>query len=419
MALVTGCTVATATPAFTAAVTPADAAATLTVGARFDVAMAATGTALHLTAVAPTGTLPPTGTPVVAGTVAPSSTAAPTTPAPATQAPPPPGSSTATASGACTPRTDWPTYTVKPGDTLTWLAALTQSSVDALVLANCLPDTHLVAGQLLRVPQLPATVTPTAAASPQAPLAIYSFSVSPQDVSLNDNLMVTWNTNGFKAKLVQTVAQAVGPFAFDDLPPSGTRLVPFYGGHWNDFVLYAYTGDLATVVTSTVVSVRQHCPAPWYFQMTTRLCPNGPAETIAAVEQEFENGWMLWLDHLPANSMLSGPTHTRLIFVFYNADWSMVPYADTWDASQHDSDPTLTPPAGRVQPVRGFGLVWRSQPGVRAKLGWALAAEQSFNTQYQEVSGYDWNQGCTYLQRIDGKVAGTCRRSPGWFFATP
>jgi LysM repeat protein len=52
------------------------------------------------------------------------------------------------------------------------LAAKTNTSVDALRLANCLPNNNIVAGQQLRLPFLPppptATWTPTATSSPTA-----------------------------------------------------------------------------------------------------------------------------------------------------------------------------------------------------------------------------------------------------------
>ena len=41
------------------------------------------------------------------------------------------------------------------------------------------------------------------------------------------------------------------------------------------------------------------------------------------------------------------------------------------------------PPAGLLQPIRGFGKIWRETSGVRDKLGWATVPEQGFDTQWQ------------------------------------
>ena len=40
-----------------------------------------------------------------------------------------------------------------------------------------------------------------------------------------------------------------------------------------------------------------------------------------------------------------------------------------------------TPPAGLVEPVRGFGKVWRENPAVRQALGWATAPENGEQAQ--------------------------------------
>lgn len=58
--------------------------------------------------------------------------------------------------GPCILRTDWPTYTVSRGDTLSGIARRTSSTVAELTAANCLSDANLLfAGQVLYVPRLP------------------------------------------------------------------------------------------------------------------------------------------------------------------------------------------------------------------------------------------------------------------------
>lgn len=56
----------------------------------------------------------------------------------------------------CVERLDWLEYTVLPGDTLSRIALITESTVEELVAANCLPNAHTIQrGQILRVPRLP------------------------------------------------------------------------------------------------------------------------------------------------------------------------------------------------------------------------------------------------------------------------
>ena len=71
-----------------------------------------------------------------------------------------------TSAPTCTPRTDWPLYTVVTGDTLGKVAVRSGTSTAALIQANCLTNANLISvGQSLRVPRqpLPPTVVPPTA----------------------------------------------------------------------------------------------------------------------------------------------------------------------------------------------------------------------------------------------------------------
>ncbi len=61
---------------------------------------------------------------------------------------------------SCSPRTDWPIYSVLSGDTLGSIAQRSNSTADALAAANCLSNANNIhTGQQLRVPQQPAPPT--------------------------------------------------------------------------------------------------------------------------------------------------------------------------------------------------------------------------------------------------------------------
>lgn len=73
----------------------------------------------------------------------------------------------------CGPPLGWTIYRVRPGDTLSSIARATGSTVQALMLANCLPSDKIRVGQILYVPRLPIptvaipfTPTPTPTPSP-------------------------------------------------------------------------------------------------------------------------------------------------------------------------------------------------------------------------------------------------------------
>jgi hypothetical protein len=94
--------------------------------------------------------------------------------------------------------------------------------------------------------------------------------------------------------------------------------------------------------------------------------------------EHFEHGVMLWVSSQNA------------IFILYEDNlsprWAEV--TDQWAAGQPESDPSLVPPAGLYQPVRGFGLAWRFNDAVlgqsvRNRLGWATDQEGALTGGYQ------------------------------------
>jgi LysM repeat protein len=99
----------------------------------------------------PTDTLTPTWTATSTAT----STATPTDTATST-----PTFTPSPVPTQCIPRYDWPIYMIRRGDTLSSLSVATGSSVQELMLANCLADSQILAGQPLHVPRLPSSPTP-------------------------------------------------------------------------------------------------------------------------------------------------------------------------------------------------------------------------------------------------------------------
>lgn len=89
-------------------------------------------------------------------------------------------------------------------------------------------------------------------------------------------------------------------------------------------------------------------------------CAQGTPTTLNSASQIFERGNMIWLQ---------GP-----IYVLYN-DGRFQRYDDTYVAGVDPETGGEVPPAGLIEPVRGFGKVWRSNPDVRNGLGWGITAE--------------------------------------------
>ena len=101
----------------------------------------------------------------------------------------------------------------------------------------------------------------------------------------------------------------------------------------------------------------------------TRLgCPVGEQIGVPGEEVYFQNGHMLWRPD------------AGLIYVLFDIErpggWGA--FVDTFQPTDLESDPTIVVPtsaaAGQVysQPTGRFGKLWRENPWLREKLGWAL-----------------------------------------------
>ncbi|MBN1427103.1 MAG: hypothetical protein JXB07_01880 [Anaerolineae bacterium] len=124
----------------------------------------------------------------------------------------------------------------------------------------------------------------------------------------------------------------------------------------------------------------------------------------SVIEQPYENGFMFWLGRAIDEKCKLEHTFTPgsgeiWVAIFDESgrrgEWLI--FIDEWsEGNDPEMDPALTPPAELMQPVRGFGKVWRDllTEEQRQQLGWARAIELPFPTDYRyEGSGFINNQG--------------------------
>lgn len=90
---------------------------------------------------------------------------------------------------------------------------------------------------------------------------------------------------------------------------------------------------------------------------------------------------MIWSDHL-------GWYAQPVIYVLYD-DATYQRLEDGFDSAVDPVSGGETPPSGLVEPILGFGKVWRDQPGVRQALGWATAGEMPGSGRFQLFFGGD------------------------------
>jgi len=135
-------------------------------------------------------------------------------------------------------------------------------------------------------------------------------------------------------------------------------------------------------------------------------CPAQALVNVPAASQIYDNGRMIWVD-LGAGgkkiySIYNSPVAPGRPLTFQVND-------DTWTTAE-PGEYGLTPPAGHVAPVRGFGKLWVSNKFVREALGWPLAAEQGGSAVVQQFSSGAtvlWMPGDSTVYVLDQRPGNT------------
>lgn len=239
--------------------------------------------------------------------------------------------------------------------------------------------------------------TPTA--GPLSPPTIFSFTADRTTIIQGEEVTLSWEATGGTEAFIQWVGSngiwAGGSISSD--PNKGTFTAAPDGN-----------GDIVLIVRNNAGDAEAHlqlvieCPHDWSPPLDgpppmASGCPGGVVYTTGA-QQSFERGFMIWLETQDT------------IFVFYDEGSSgSTPspykvYGDDFSEGDPESDPSIVPPAGLHQPVRGFGLVWRANPDVRDRLGWATAPEAEFQSWLQGFSGTGLHSSFTLLEGIDDTI---------------
>ncbi|MBI1280310.1 MAG: hypothetical protein GC179_19450 [Anaerolineaceae bacterium] len=111
---------------------------------------------------------------------------------------------------------------------------------------------------------------------------------------------------------------------------------------------------------------------------TVDVRPTATLGQIQVAEEVFEHGRIFWIQ--PRKQM----------WVMYDngqgtGEWKV--YDDTWVDGDPASDPSIVPPEGKYQPLRGFGKLWREHQEIRDRLGFGITPEFGY------VSNYEYHPG--------------------------
>jgi hypothetical protein len=230
-------------------------------------------------------------------------------------------------------------------------------------------------------------------AKPAQPPNILTFTANVSIADPGETITLHWETN--HATTVTLYHLLGGVFgSFWNVAPTGsmTYTISSSSRNYETFALYA-SGNNSYPDASASLTLPLSCPFTWFFAPAPDVCPQEAPLLSPSAEQQFEHGVMIWVGEEDLIYVLFDDTA-------YTDGWAA--YEDAWQEGDPVDDPAIVPPPGFYQPQRGFGLVWRDQPLVRDRLGWALAAEAAGNTAVQRTSYFKYNH--IYLRALDDNV---------------
>jgi hypothetical protein len=212
--------------------------------------------------------------------------------------------------------------------------------------------------------------TPVPATAILTAPSVLTVTVSPAEIDPGDSITLIWEAIGERVVIYPLNALGQLTVPIYEVPISGGLVVTPSAGLRNQasYVLYALQGSQSSEPAFAMVRIR--CPDAWFFTDPPDVCPASPAHPTAMQAQHFERGLMLWTawdDRIHILYSDGGAPH-----------WDVQP--NQWFEGMPASDPAIVPPAGLYQPVRGFGVAWRTgyvSPSqvVRGRIGWATDEE--------------------------------------------
>lgn len=138
-------------------------------------------------------------------------------------------------------------------------------------------------------------------------------------------------------------------------------------------------------------------------------CPtNGAPTSNTTAVQTFERGLMVYVAGTPGS-----------IYVLMS-DGRFRRFDDTWIEGVHPDSAGMSPPPGLIEPIRGFGKVWRDNLDVQSALGWGVTPEAGDTSSiqlFERGRAITLPQIAASVILVDdlGGSSGTWRANPGGF----
>lgn len=237
----------------------------------------------------------------------------------------------------------------------------------------------------------PATLTATSAPT-QAGLSVEYFTTDTEVVKPGDNVTLFWGLRGATTAQIYRLNAQNEPIWRWDVNTAGKITVATRTDE-RDIARFLLVGADSGVEVEQLLLIPMECPERWFFEPPPESCPGAPAELSIQAEQTFEHGRMIWV-----------AAQDRIYVIFEDGltpAWAQ--YPDNFAEGDRELDEDLVAPPGLQQPVRGFGLVWRDNPRVQDRLGWATTPEVAFEGMFQADS-IELSVATLYLRTRDGGI---------------
>jgi hypothetical protein len=247
----------------------------------------------------------------------------------------------------------------------------------------------------------PATLTATSAPT-LAGMSVEYFTTDSEFVKPGDNVTLFWSVRGARTAQIYRVNDQDERIWRWDVNTAGTITVATRPED-RDVARFLLVGEADGVEVEQPLLIPMDCPEVWFFDPPPDSCPGGPPQISTQAEQTFERGRMIWVD-----------AQDRIYVIFDDgATPTWAQYPDNFTEGDPDLDENLIAPPGLQQPVRGFGLVWRSNPRVQDRLGWATTPEVAFEGMFQ-ADNIEFSVATLYLRTRDGGIVGLDALNDEW-----
>ncbi len=254
--------------------------------------------------------------------------------------------------------------------------------------------------------QAPFTVTPTAPLFEPGSLQIEYFTTDASSLTPGDTFTLFWSAKGVDKAVIYRLDADGKRGQLWNVSRAGSLKVTVRTEDKDVAQFLLSIGDSDNHVEQTL-AVPIKCTEGWFFDPQPGGCAPSAPVISAEVEQTFERGLMIWVQ-----------AESRVYVLFNDSQQpSWTYYPDEFKDGDPESDPSLSPPPGLLQPIRGFGLVWRTREKVRSRLGWATSAEAPFDGTLQGDATVDG--GVMYLRAKDSNVLELSDKGASWKLITP